>query len=114
MHWICGVEYKSGYRLRLTFEDGSVRVVDLGKHLDGKMFEPLRDMKQFRTARLNPDLDTVVWGNGADMSPDVLYEIGVPVEAATGQPLCVAEGKGEYGKGEMLPRRGRRKRERKI
>jgi hypothetical protein len=99
MHWICGVEYESGYRLRLTFEDGNARIVDLQHHLDGEMFEPLRDTKQFRKARLNPDLDTVVWENGADMSPDFLYEIGVPVEAADKRTLCVAEGKAKYGKG---------------
>ena len=95
MHWICGVEYESSYRLRLAFEDGSLRVVDLRDHLDGEMFEPLRDMKQFRTARLNPDLDTVVWDNGADMSPDFLYEIGVPVEQAD-RTLRVAEEKVKY------------------
>ena len=100
MHWICGVEYESGYRLRLTFEDGGVRIVDLHDHLDGEMFEPLRDPKRFRTARLNSDLDTVVWENGADMSPDFLYKIGVPVEKK--DVLCVAEGKTGYGKGQNV------------
>jgi len=28
---------------------------------------------------LNTDLDTIVWDNGADMSPDFLSEISVPV-----------------------------------
>ena len=80
MHWICGVEYEAGYRLRLAFEDGSLRRVDLEHCLDGEVFEPLRDLRRFRTAHLNADLDTVVWENGADMSPDFLYEIGIPVE----------------------------------
>lgn len=95
MHWICGVEYVSGYKLRLTFEDGSLRTVDLEAHLDGEVFAPLRNLKQFRTAHLNPDLDTVVWSNGADMSPDFLYEIGMPeTETPTWK---VAEGKARYG-----------------
>jgi hypothetical protein len=29
------------------------------------------------------DLDTVVWENGADFSPDFLFEIGLPVSEAT-------------------------------
>jgi len=92
MHWITAVEYISDYRLRLTFEDASVRVVDLSAHLDGEVFEPLKDLRLFRTARLNPDLDTVVWDNGADMAPEFLYEIGVPEQQAS----LVAESPGQY------------------
>jgi hypothetical protein len=79
MHFVRDVEYLSDYKLRLKFEDGAVREVDLAAHLDGEVFEPLRDQDQFRTVRLNNELDTIVWDNGADMSPDFLYEIGVPV-----------------------------------
>lgn len=82
MHWVTSVEYVSGYKLRLGFDDGSVRLADLALHLDGEMFEPLKDQQLFRTARLNPDLDTVVWANGADMAPEFLYEIGVPDKRA--------------------------------
>jgi hypothetical protein len=71
MHYVTEVEYQSGHRLLLTFGDGSRRRVDLAPHLDGEMFEPLRDIERFRTARLKSDIDTVVWDNGADMSPDV-------------------------------------------
>jgi|688.fasta_scaffold175871_2 hypothetical protein len=83
MHYITEVEYESGYRLRLRFEDGSFRGADLTDHLDGDVFEPLRDVNLFRTARLNTDIDTVVWDNGADMSPDFLYDIGQPLDDAT-------------------------------
>ena len=79
MHLIRGVKYLSDYKLRLEFEDGSVRQVDLAKHLDGEVFEPLKDPSHFRTVRLHTELDTIVWDNGADMSPDFLYEIGVPM-----------------------------------
>ena len=64
MHYICAVEYESGFRLRLKFEDRIVRTVDLERYLDGEIFEPLKDIRRFRTARLNPDLDTVVWTTG--------------------------------------------------
>jgi len=69
MHFVTSVEYVSGYKLRVGFEDDSVRVVDLAAELNGEIFEPLKDLRIFRTARLNPDLDTVVWSNGADVSP---------------------------------------------
>ena len=96
MHYITEVEYEADHRLLLTFEDGRRRRVDLAPHLDGEVFEPLRDIKRFRTARLNPDIDTVVWDNGADMSPDFLYDIGEPVDEAL---ACkVAEGGTTYGR----------------
>lgn len=96
MHYVTSVEYVSDYKLRLGFEDGSVRLVDLSGELDGEIFEPLKDRRVFRTAHLNPDLDTVVWSNGADMSPDFLYKIGQPVNAKPRPARQVAESRAKY------------------
>jgi len=54
--------------------------------LDGEIFDPLRDPEYFRTVALNTDIDTIVWDNGADFSPDFLYDIGHEVarEASAG------------------------------
>ncbi|MFQ5812153.1 MAG: DUF2442 domain-containing protein [Anaerolineae bacterium] len=83
MRFVKSVTYVSEYKLLLSFEDGSVRMVDLEPHLDGEIFEPLKDINYFKTVWVNPDLDTIVWDNGADMSPDFLYEIGKAVEKST-------------------------------
>ena len=87
---------KTGYKLRLGFEDDSVRLVDLAAELNGEIFKPLKDLRVFRTARLNPDVDTVVWSNGADMSPDFLYEIGQPVKTQRRAAHHVAESRAKY------------------
>ncbi|MDE3090396.1 MAG: DUF2442 domain-containing protein [Chloroflexota bacterium] len=79
MHLVENVTYVSDYKLRLSFDDGSVRLVDLANELDGDIFEPLKDINYFKTVQVNPDLATIVWDNGADLSPDFLYRIGVPV-----------------------------------
>lgn len=76
MHFVRSAEYAGDYKLRLGFEDGSVKLVDLGPHLDGEIFEPLRERGYFRSFKVSEDLDTVAWDNGADFSPDFLYEIG--------------------------------------
>lgn len=55
------------------------RVVALVLEWNGEAFEPLKNISSFKTVRVNSDLDTIVWENGADMSPDFLYEISVPV-----------------------------------
>jgi hypothetical protein len=68
--------YIDGYRLKVRFDNGETKVVDLQLHLDGTIFEPLRDLDFFKSFHVNCDLDTVVWPNNADFSPDFLYEIG--------------------------------------
>ena len=77
MHFVKDVAYVCGYRLLVTFEDGVVKLVDLEPYLDGDVFEPLNDIDYFKTVRVNPDIDTIVWENNADLSPDFLYEIGM-------------------------------------
>lgn len=102
MHYVTDVKYESGYVLSLTFEDQVVRRIDLRSHLDGEIFEPLKDLRQFATAHLNKDIDTVVWANGADMSPDFLYELSEPVGPAAQRR--VAEKHATYGVSKRLAR----------
>lgn len=61
------------YVLEVTFVDGSCRRVDIENVLYGPMFEPLRDPALFAQARVDHELGTVVWPNGADLSPEFLY-----------------------------------------
>ncbi len=79
MHAVRNVTYVSDYKLLLSFDDGSTRLVDLAGELDGEIFEPLKDTDHFKKVRVNPDLATIVWENGADMCPDFLYRVGVEV-----------------------------------
>jgi hypothetical protein len=46
---------------------------DLAPHLRGPIFEPLlADRDLFRSVRVDPECETIVWPNRADMDPDVL------------------------------------------
>lgn len=88
MHWVKDASYVEGYKLRIRFENDKVKVVDLANHLDSGVFEPLKDISYFKLFEVNRDIDTVVWPNEADFSPDFLYAIGQvvsePVEAVEG------------------------------
>jgi hypothetical protein len=80
---IRSVEPLDGFILRLSFDDGTKRDVDLEGELWGPMFEPLRaDPDLFRRVRVDEELGTIVWPNGADMDPDVLHGDFKPAEAA--------------------------------
>ncbi|MEA2583267.1 MAG: hypothetical protein QOF33_1352 [Thermomicrobiales bacterium] len=61
------------YVLHVTFADGTVREVDMEPDLWGEMFEPLRDPANFAQAAVDPELQTGVWPNGADICAHVLY-----------------------------------------
>jgi Protein of unknown function (DUF2442) len=67
------VEPLDGYKLRLIFDDGSKRIVELTDDLWGPMGEPLRDLAVFRQVRVDPELRTIVWPNGFDLDPAVLH-----------------------------------------
>jgi hypothetical protein len=68
------VETLGGFVLRLRFNDGSERVIDLEDVLWGPVFEPLKtDPGLFRAVQVDHELGTICWPNGADMDPDVLH-----------------------------------------
>ena len=76
MRWVTEASYLGGYKLKIRFDNGEIKAVDLEPHLEGPIFEPLKDPGFFRSFYVNRDIDTVVWPNNADFSPDFLYEIG--------------------------------------
>lgn len=66
--------YLHDYVIWLRFNDGAEGEVDLREELWGEMFAPLLDTSAFKAFRVDPDLQTIVWENGADLAPDFLYE----------------------------------------
>jgi len=82
MNRVTEAEYIKDYKILVTFDNGVKKVVDMEEHLWGEMFEPLKDKNLFKQFRVNKDIHTIVWPNGADFSPDSLYEIGVPYKNA--------------------------------
>jgi len=73
---INSVDVLHDFRIRLGFTDGTFGEVDLAPYLRGPVFEPLvADRALFASVRVDPELRTIVWPNGADMDPDVLYQL---------------------------------------
>lgn len=70
---VTGVKVLDGHRIRLTFEDGIEGDVDLDKLVqwDG-VFEPLKDPARFAEVRVDSEIGTICWPNGADIAPETL------------------------------------------
>jgi hypothetical protein len=71
---ITAVQVVGDYRLRLTFEDGTVGDIDFNCREWRGVFEPLRDPAYFARVRIDPEGGTIAWPNGVDMAPEPLYE----------------------------------------
>ena len=74
---VIAVRRLGGTHLWLRFSDGAEGDVDLGAELDGPMFGPLGDPTVFSAVRIDPELHTIAWPNGADFSPEFLRSIVV-------------------------------------
>ena len=82
---VVAVRPVDGHVLELGFDDGLVALVDMDRVIgtyDG-VFAPLQDHGFFTQVRVDPELGTIVWPNGADICPDVLYSY------ASGKPIII-------------------------
>ena len=62
------------YTLQLHFDDGVERRIDFQSVLAGELFGPLRDLTLFNQVRLDAEVHTIVWPNGADFDPATLHD----------------------------------------
>ncbi len=74
IHRVRRVEVVAAYRLRVEFEDQVERTIDLEPVLAGELYGPLRDLELFRQVRIDPEVRTLVWPNGADFDPATLHD----------------------------------------
>ena len=72
---VAEAHYLHDYVVRIRMTDGSYGDLDLRDELHGEMFEPLRDVALFRRVRVDPELGTIVWPNGADLAPEYLADL---------------------------------------
>jgi len=74
-------EYREGFQIQLTFNDGTTGTVDFREWLKGPIFEPLRAVAYFR--RFFLDGGTVSWPNGADIAPETLHAAALETRSNT-------------------------------
>jgi hypothetical protein len=62
------------YRLCIRFNDGVEQTIDFRPVLAGKVYRPLRDLSLFNQVRIDPEIHTLAWPNGADFDPATLHD----------------------------------------
>ncbi len=64
----------SSYTLEVEFDDQTKRVIDFLPVLTGELFGPLRDLTLFNQVKIDPEVHTLIWPNGADFDPATLHD----------------------------------------
>jgi len=64
----------SPYMIRVGFDDQTAQVIDFQPILAGELYRPLRDLSLFNQVRIDPEVHTLVWPNGADFDPATLHD----------------------------------------
>lgn len=67
-------EIAGAYTLRVSFDDGTEQVIDFRPVLAGELYGPLKDLSLFQQVRVDPEVHTLVWPNGADFDPATLHD----------------------------------------
>lgn len=71
---VVAFEIVGPYTLRVEFDDHSRQVIDFQPILEGELYRPLRDLAVFNQVRLDSEVQTLVWPNGADFDPATLHD----------------------------------------
>ncbi len=71
------------YRLRLHFDDGAIGELDFSTEEWRGVFAPLNDPAYFSKVKLDEQLGTIVWPNGADFAPETLHRMVVEQHGST-------------------------------
>jgi len=80
---VTNVRVLGRYTLELRFKSGEARLIDVEPMLWGPAFaDLLSDYELFKQVRVDLDSGTIVWPNGADLSPRTLYQESKPVVPA--------------------------------
>ena len=71
---VVSFEIVGTYQIKVRFNDETIQVIDFRPVLEGELFGPLMDILLFDQVRIDPEVHTLVWPNGADFDPATLHD----------------------------------------
>jgi len=85
IHRVESFKIVAPYTLRVGFDDHTEQLINFEPTLAGELFGPLRNLSLFNQVRIDPEVHTLVWPNGADFDPATLHDWPLLVDALTAQ-----------------------------
>lgn len=74
IHRVESFQNEAPFTLRVQFDDGTEQLINFQPMLAGELYRPLRDLSVFNQVRLDMEVHTLVWPNGADFDPATLHD----------------------------------------
>ena len=74
IHRVTGMQIVREHTIEVQFADGTQQTIDFQPVLVGEMYGPLLDRSVFNRVRVDPEIHTLVWPNGADFDPTTLHD----------------------------------------
>ncbi len=68
------VKLVAPHTLRVGFDDATEQVIDFRPVLAGELYGLLRELSVFDQVRIDAEVHTLVWPNGADFDPAMLHD----------------------------------------
>jgi hypothetical protein len=62
------------YQIKVSFDDGKSVDINFRQVLLGELYGPLQDLELFNQVKIDPEVGTLVWPNGADFDPATLHD----------------------------------------
>lgn len=81
LHLIKEIREVRPYRIKLKFNTGEIKEINLERNLKewsktpGSIYKQLLDPDYFEKVKLNTEMETIYWDNGIDFCPDTLYSL---------------------------------------
>jgi hypothetical protein len=74
IHRVRAFQIVDAYTLQVMFDDDTERIINFRPVLSGELYSPLRDLALFNQVKLDREVHTLVWPNGADFDPATLHD----------------------------------------
>jgi hypothetical protein len=71
---VTSFEIVAPYTLRVHFDDDTHQTINFQPVLAGELYGPLCDLTLFEQVKIDPEVQTLVWANGADYDPATLHD----------------------------------------
>ena len=81
IHRVTEVRIVGDYTLEVEFADGTWRRIDFRPVMAGEIYGPLQYRSLFDKVKVDPEVHTLVWPNGADFDPAILHDWPIHEEA---------------------------------